>query len=278
MGAGLGNPNFWSEIENSYNTLRRDGSLHYIVLKRTYRMQPLVRTVKTTFTQFLASDPTAKKCKVIVNGNLYGLDMWGTAAVLRGKPDDPADTSVQGQVVENGRVIAGDRRPESFWFGQVMDPTGRTPWTCKAGKGDPPVAVSTLAAIGGVGPLIVGSLPYGSGNLYKPGAPAGLPEPKTGEPPPETMPYMIQRNNATFVDASGKPPQTAKTILAYCSAKGAMLVAVQQHGEAPGETHAQIYHGPRAARLRCGGVPGWQRQRHAGSGWHSRCRSRRTEE
>jgi Phosphodiester glycosidase len=241
MGVALNDPGFWSKTAGSYGLLQQDGSLQYILLDRKFKMQPLIRNTKTTFTQFLATDPRAKTCKVIVNGNLYGLTLGGRAAAVMGNPDDPSQTEIQGQVIESGMITGGDSRPDSFWFGQLLKPLGDAwPWIYSAGKGDPPALPATIAAIGGVGPLIVGTLPYGVGNKYKPGAPPGISEPATGEPPPEARPYMIQRNNATFVDANSKPPETGKTILAYSSAKRTILVIVQEHGSRPGTTHEAV--------------------------------------
>jgi hypothetical protein len=51
---------------------------------------------------------------------------------------------------------------------------------------------------------------------------------------------LIQRNNATFQDASKRPPQTGKTILAYCWKRRMLLVAVQPDGASPGQTHTNL--------------------------------------
>jgi hypothetical protein len=259
---GLSSPTFWRDVSNAYGVLQHDGSLQYVLLDYKYKMRPLVRNVKSTFTQFLASDVHAKACKVIVNGTLYSLTNSGKFSVMLGRPDDPSDTTTQGLMVENGKVVAGDSRPKSFWFGQVINPNpspapaaskpGRKsakkgpakpdpwPWTYKVGNGDPPLTPSTLGAIGGVAPLIINTLPYGTENRYKSGAPPKAIKPSTGEPSPEARPYLIQRSNATFTDVNNRPPATGKTILAYCSAKRTILIAVQPDGAGPGETHASI--------------------------------------
>jgi hypothetical protein len=250
MGA-FDNPGFWSSADSATGTLKSDGSLRYILLDKTYKMMPLIRDSDTTFLDFLSKSQDAKKCDVVINGNFYGLDRTGKIWVGMGKTDDPSDTEIEGQVVLNGRVIGGDSRPQSFWFGQVaattMDPWR---WTYAAEQGDPPANKTTMAAIGGLGPLIAGAMKYGTcsnntltygiGNLYRSGAPAGVFEPPTGQPPPAAMPYLIQRNNATFVAASQRAPETGKTIVAYCSVKRTLLVAVQKDGLAPGQTHASL--------------------------------------
>ncbi len=253
MGA-LDNPGFWSNANASVGQLRTDGSLKYVLLDKTYKMMPLIRNSDTTFLKFLAGDSDARKCPVIVNGNFYGLDWSGRASVFRGKTADPSDTEIQGRVVRDGKVVAGDSRPQSFWFGQISVFTGDAwNWTFAAEQGDPPAEKTTLAAIGGVGPLIAGAmtygacsehtLKYGTGNRYRPGAPPGVLEPDAGEPPAAARPFLIQRNNETFKDASRRPPQTGKTILAYCSAKRMLLVAVQENGVLPGQTHSDLVEG-----------------------------------
>jgi hypothetical protein len=134
-------------------------------------MEPLIRRGKRTFTDFLSTDSMAKKCKVIVNGNIYGLDLTGKAQVYFGKADDPSDTEIQGYVVKEGRRVAGDSRPQSFWFGQMAAPMSDAwGWTYASGQGNPPTGGQVLAAIGGLGPLIISTLQYGSGNVYRSGA------------------------------------------------------------------------------------------------------------
>ena len=247
----LNDPNFWSSASASAGTLQTDGSLNYVLLDKSYRMMPLIRKSETTFLDFIARDGDAKKCSVIVNGNFYGLNRSGKISVLRGNPDDPDDTEIQGRVIRNGAIAAGDSRPQSFWFGQISAFTGDSwHWYYVAEQGDPPVNQSTFAAIGGVGPLIAGAskygtcsgqtLNYGVGNRYKPGAPPWIFEPTEGEPPKNAKPYLIQRNNNTFKSAESHPIETGKTILAYCSWQRMLLVAVQENGATPGVTYSSL--------------------------------------
>jgi hypothetical protein len=249
--ANFSDPNFWSTASANVGTVQNDGSMKYVLLDKQYKMMPLVRDKDITFLHFVARDAQAKKCDVIVNGNYYGLDKTGSAWVALNKTADPSDVEIQGQVIKGGKVIAGDSRPDSFWFGQLSVITGDAwGWYYVADKGDPPEGARTLAAIGGVGPMIAGAytfgtssintLNYGVGNAYRPGAPAGVPEPTTGQPPPVTKPYLLQRNNETFRSASQRSPETGKTILAYCSLTRMLLVAVQPHGAKPGQTHANL--------------------------------------
>jgi hypothetical protein len=240
--AALSDDKFWKDADKLVGRLQTDGPLSFMLLDNAYRMQPLIRKQRTTFTDFLAADPDAKKCKIIVNGNFYGLDKSGKASVFRGNPDDPSDTEIQGQIIIAGNVVAGDSRPLSFWFGQVAAPSYEwkpEPWVYTAGKGDPPAEKSTLAALGGIGPLLIGQLRYGVGNLYSGCAP-GVGQPATGEPPQAAMACLIQRNNETFRSANEHPDETGKVILAFNPVMLKLLVVVQQHGVTPGRSLQQI--------------------------------------
>jgi len=248
MAALSNNIQFWKDADKSLGKLQTDGPLSFMLLDNAYQMKPLIRKKDTTFTDFLAADADAKKCKVIINGNFYGLDTSGKIAVARGNPDDPSDTEIQGQIITGGSVIAGDSRPKSFWFGQLTAPSYEwkpEPWIYTAGKGDPPAQKSTLAAIGGIGPLLIPDpgrgtyVRYGVGNKYSGGA-AGVDEPEAGEPPAAAMPYLIQRNNETFKSANAHPDETGKTILAFNPVFLKLLVVVQQHGASPGRSLQQI--------------------------------------
>jgi hypothetical protein len=135
----LDSPNFWHSAGSLVGALVTDRSLRMVLLDKTYQMEPLIQTGKRTFTDFLSTDSAAKNSQVIVNGNIYGLDFTGKAQVYFGNPDDPSDTEIQGYVVKGGRRIAGDSRPQSFWFGQMTATTGDAwGWSYRSGQGDPP--------------------------------------------------------------------------------------------------------------------------------------------
>ena len=240
--AGLSNDKFWKDAEKLVGKLQTDGPLSFMLLDNGYRMQPLIRNKEITFTDFLVTDLDAKKCKVIINGNFYGLNLGGKSSVALGDPDDPSDTEIQGQIIMAGKVVAGDSRPQSFWFGQITAPIYEwkpSPWIYTAGKGDPPAEKSTLGAIGGLGPLLISNLRYGVGNKYS-CAPPGVNEPETGEPSKAAMPCLIQRNNETFKSANAHDDETGKTILAFNPVTLMLLVLVQQHGASPGRSLQQI--------------------------------------
>jgi hypothetical protein len=234
--AGLGNPMFWETAENRLGVLQKDRGMHYMLLDTSFTMLPLIRNDSDkTFSQFLLSDANAQKCKIAINGGFFGLGMGSKSRLARGHVLAPDDVDVEGQVVQAGKVIVGDSRPDSFWFGQLSlcanGPTGRR---FIGGKGDPPKESRVVAAIGGLGPLIVEDLPYGVGNKYKPGAPASVEEPAEGEPSKIAKRYMIQRNNKTFIKQNEHSAETGKAILAYCVERERLLVALQENGATPG--------------------------------------------
>jgi hypothetical protein len=115
----LSNPMFWDTNENQVGLLQTDRGMNYMLLDTSFTMVPLMRKSDTTFTDFLRSDATAQKCKIAINGNFFGLST-GNKGKAHGRSVVPAsDVEVQGQVVQAGKVIAGDSRPDSFWFGQI---------------------------------------------------------------------------------------------------------------------------------------------------------------
>jgi len=230
----LNNAKFWDDADKQLGALQQDRGMKFMMLEGSYKMLPVLRNVDKTFSDFLLADAGAKKCKIVINGNFWDLGRYGRAKAHARSVIDPSDVEVQGQVVAAGKVVAGDSRPDSFWFGQ-MTADGTTGAKYAAGKGDPPKDDKRLvAAIGGLGPLIVSDLPYGVGNKYKPGAPAGVDEPADGEPSDAAKKYMIQRNNKTFIAQNDHSADTGKAVLAYCVKKDRLLVGLQEDGATPG--------------------------------------------
>jgi hypothetical protein len=233
--AGLGNPMFWETSENRVGMLQTDRGMNYMLLDTSFTMLPLIRNTDTTFSDFLLLDPNAKKCKIVINGNFFGLGTTDKAKAHARSVVDASDVEVQGQVVQAGKVIAGDSRPDSFWFGQLsLCANGPTGCRFIGGKGDPPKESRVVAAMGGLGPIIVEDLPYGVGNKYKPGAPAGVEEPAEGEPSKIAKRYMIQRNNKTFIAQNNHSEETGKAVLAYSVERNRLLVGLQEDGATPG--------------------------------------------
>jgi hypothetical protein len=238
----LSNPMFWDTKENQVGILQTDRGMNYMLLDTSFSMLPIIRTDGgKTFSEFLLSDSKAKNCKIVINGNFFGLGTISKGKLAAGTTLDPDDVDVEGQVVQAGKVIAGDSRPDSFWFGQLsLCANGPTGCRFVGGKGDPPADSRVVAAIGGLGPLIVEDLPYGVGNKYKPGAPAGIAEPDEGEPSKIAKRYLIQRNNKTFIKQNEHSAETGKAVLAYCVERNRLLVGLQEHGTTPGMKISQL--------------------------------------
>jgi hypothetical protein len=248
----LNAPNFWSNAEKNLGQILNDGSLRYIVLEHDYQMHPIVRSKEELFVDTLKRE--GKDMKVAVNGSFYDLSRTGKLDALAGHDPVPAgETTILGQVVQNKEkaiddsrscrvtrgvtVITGSSQPKRFWFGQRKTPGIKNPdWNYVADFGDPPQGADMMVAVGGLGPIIIGALKHGIGNVYRP----GVSGPATGAPPPSLQPGLIQRNNEHFKSAESKPPATGKTILASSLAKRRILIAVQEHGLKPGQTYVYI--------------------------------------
>lgn len=219
--------------------LLRDGSLRYSLFLGPTSMVPLVRAADELFSSFVQS--SARDLTMAVNGNYYDITTAGKADAYFGHdPVGAAETLIEGQVVSGGRVVGGASRPIMFYFAQMAGNRPNTNvgpgWYFKAGRGNPPTGTGTIAAIGGLGPLIITSLPFGAGNLYRPGHQG----PATGEPGPAQSRYLVQRNNETFRSADSRPASTGKPILAYSAQSDALLVGVQQHGLGPRQSYRYI--------------------------------------
>ncbi len=238
MPVPLSSPTFWRDIAAELGIVQSDRGVDFMVLDHTADMEVVVRSAEELFSTTVSARLAGMR--VIVNGNYFGLTRSGYLDVGWGHDPVPAaDTIVQGRVVSRGSIVAGDSQPLMFWFGQQLFPgTGGYLWTYASGAGDPPVSPAMRSALGGVGPLIIGGLNYGTGNVYRAGAPAGAPA--TGAPPAAAAPFLTQRNNTTFTSAESRPANTGKTILASHTGNRKLLVAVQRHGASPGMSYTAI--------------------------------------
>jgi hypothetical protein len=126
-----------------------------------------------------------------------------------------------------------------FYFAQITVPTSAAgpPLSFLAGAGDPPITPEMQVAVGGVGPLIISGIGFGTTNPFAPGAP-GTP-PATGAPPAADVPFLRQRSNASFDSIERRPATTGKTILAWCWSQRKLIVIVQPHGNV-GTTYTDI--------------------------------------
>lgn len=208
-------------------------------------MRVIVRTREELFTTTVGR--VAGSFDVVVNGNYLGVSDGGKFDALIGHDPVPAaETSIQGRVLRAGQPEVGDARPRGFFLEEVVVPRangrpGRLRYV--TGVGNPPAGAAAVAGIGNVGPLIVGNLPYGQGNRYKPGKSGPL----TGDPGAKARADLVQRNNNTFASVEQRDTVTGKTVIAYHEREGALLVGVQPDGEPPGQSYAAIRNGLRGA-------------------------------
>jgi hypothetical protein len=236
----LSSPTFWAEVAPLLGTLQSDGALDYVVLDHGTRMQIIQRKTSATMTSVVSA--AAAGLKVVVNGNMFKAGTIAKAWAAAGSADNASDTTPLGRLIDKGAYIGGSSSPLMFYFAQITVPPASAgtggPLSFQAGAGDPPMTPDVQAAVGGVGPLIIAGLGYGSSNAFAPGAP-GSP-PATGAPPPDDVPFLRQRSNATFADIERRPAATGKTILASCWAQRKLIVIVQPDGAGGGVSYTDI--------------------------------------
>lgn len=258
-----------------------DGALKYVLMNGDAEMRVVWRADTERFTDLLKRE--SQVATVVVNGPMYDLDTslkvgMGLGRVAHaislpaGTPLGPiaqAQVQPEGMVVERGAALSrGRSEPQLFWFGRMLGPKGVH--YLAGGPGDPPLAPTTICAVGGVGPMIIGALPYGGNNAYR-GLPAGLDPfdrsnlthlraagtdwkdelyidhdghraPLLGAPDPLYAPMLVQRSNATLASHDQGPPEKGKTILAYHGARRILMVAVQPNGATGGRKLVDIAH------------------------------------
>jgi hypothetical protein len=188
------------------------------------QMVMLVRNRKEYFMDFIAREAKAQQLKMVINGSFVSLSrltkLWTYGPGT--DPLDPSESQTVGQVIQGGKLISGTSSAGKFQFSQN---------TCgveqfSAGPGDP--GPTACAAVGGVAPIVIAGLPYGSANLYRSGVPAGAP--LTGEVSAKFKPYLTQKSNAMFTDLQSEGSTLGKTAVGYSSRTKTTFVVVQQSG------------------------------------------------
>ncbi|KAG7284482.1 hypothetical protein NEMBOFW57_010857 [Staphylotrichum longicolle] len=192
-----------------------------------------------TFTDAAIAGDAPSRADYVINGLLYERDGFS----WRG----------QGQTIEGGAVTNGRSSKGTFYFawnkatglqpgeaGPPLPPLMAQQGQWRFGAGNPPAGSDV--AMGGGKPMIVGGLPYGDTNVYKPGAPAGLPA--TGDPGAGNAGWLAQRSSAGFADLNAQGPEKGNTIMGIVPGKdgagapgGDMnLLVLMVHGDgvAPG--------------------------------------------
>jgi Phosphodiester glycosidase len=208
----------------SFFTNTFSSGTHIIAAAGGVQMVMLVRSRTEYFTDFIEREARAKGLKAVVNGSFVDLSYGGVISVKTGNsPLDASSSTANGQVIQDGRLVAGSSSTGKFFFSQN---------TCgveafSAGSGNPPN--SSCAAIGGIAPIIVNDLPYGTRNLYRSGVPAGAPA--TGDVAAEFRPFLIQKSNAMFSQLLARGGTVGKTAIGYDAGKKVFFILSQSDGQ-----------------------------------------------
>ena len=213
----IDDPQLWLKATNP-KTIHIDGSLKFMVLPITAKMNAIVRTKEELFEDTVKSAYAKSSFVCAINAMQYGLSYAGKADALVGSDPVLAEhTTADGYVVQSG-VITGRSAPQMFYIAD----DGRNGY--KFGYGDPPM--SAKCGIGGIGPIIINGLPYGVGNICP--APPGCPT--EGSVSKAQRAVMTQRNNKTYISQQGKPLPVGKAIIATNSKAGKLMVIIQPNG------------------------------------------------
>jgi hypothetical protein len=201
------------------------GATHIVAGAGTMQMVMLVRNRKEYFTDFIEREAKAKDLKVIVNGSYIDLSFGSSVAVvMRNSALEASDSIPKGQVIQEGKLLAGVASTGKFNFSQDTCGGGKF----SAGLGNPPS--SSCSAIGGIAPIVIGKMPYGAENVYRPGVPDGAPS--TGDVAPEFMPYLVQKSNAMFSTLLSRGRLVGKTAVGFSSSAQSLVVLCQADGDA----------------------------------------------
>jgi hypothetical protein len=189
------------------------------VLPISARMLVIYRTAAEPFTTTVTNSFKKLPFTCAINAIQYSIDTSAYASAVLGNPDDASDTTPDGIVVNQGKILGGRAAPRMFYM--VNDPLGGYSF----GEGDPPQV--GMSGVGGAGPIIINGLPYGIGNRCR--LPAACAP--TGPIPSQYADSVEQRNNATYAAQQGKAPSTGKTIVATNKKVGKLLILVQPNGK-----------------------------------------------
>lgn len=199
----------------------KSSGVHIVAIAGGVQMVMMVRDRKEYFTDFIAREAKAQQLKLVINGSFISLSrltkLWTYGPGT--DPLEPAESQTVGQVIQGGKLISGSSASGKFQFSQ--DTCGVEKFS--AGQGDP--GSNACAAVGGLAPIVIAGLPYGTNNLYRRGVPAGAPT--VGEVGAKFKPFLIQKSNAMFADLQNGGVTLGKTAVGYSSRRKATLVLVQ---------------------------------------------------
>jgi hypothetical protein len=203
------------------------GTLFVVEATGNPQMVALTRTSKELFTTFLDREAKLQGLKVAINASFTDLSLWDSVKIsFSDDPLDPSESKPVGEVIEGGKQIAGSSSSGKFYFSQNTCGLDRF----SSGQGDPPS--SSCAAVGGLAPIVVDGLRYGTTNMYSTGVPPGAPA--TGDVDPKYQKYLVQKSNAMFTALQGRGATVGKVAVGYSSAKRKLKLVVEADGDAKG--------------------------------------------
>lgn len=206
---------------------KKVGAEYVVEATGKLQMVVLTRTSKELFTDFIDREAKRQGLAVVVNASFTDLSLWNAVSVaIFDDPLDPSESKPVGIVVEEGKQIAGSPSTGKFYFSQNVCGMDRF----SSGQGDPPL--SSCAAVGGLAPIVVDGLPYGTINTYSSGVPPGAP--LKGDVDPKYKKYLLQKSNAMFTQLLGRGASVGKVAVGYSSSKQKLLLVVQADDDAAG--------------------------------------------
>jgi hypothetical protein len=226
---------FWDDLDTEIDAHGgvghfNDGDLQYAAMSAQVRMKVILRTHEELFEDTITRENATNNFKAVINGNLWDLTGAGYRDVVLGHdPVEAGDTLPIGQVITGNTLSAGSSETERFFIAWGLFPP-RLDYEYRFGFGNPPFL--SAEAIGGIGPLIISRLKYGTRNVYGQGCPAGAPV--TGPPGPTFAPYIVQRSSSQFTAALSTGNTTGKVAVALCRDAQKILLLVQPDDAATG--------------------------------------------
>ncbi|MGE9759473.1 hypothetical protein [Pseudomonas sp. PDM20] len=200
-------------------------------------INPIIRTETEFFSTTVLKENAKRRSSATINTNFYDISASGYISALKGHNPTPAsETTFLGEIVSEGKIVGGKPEPLNFYIAHYKDRHKANidlTTTFSTGQGNPPGDCS--CGFGGLGPLIINGLPYGSINKYSSEADS-LPEslrPIIGEPSTEAKKFLTQRSSAKFTsfskNDSNYSARLGKTCLGIRSLD--VCVYVQKHGD-----------------------------------------------
>lgn len=210
------------ELEGLEASSTRVNNVWFITL-RNPDIDLIVRKSNQTLTEAAKANNNNLTVSYSVNLQQYEATTMAAKAAYAWGPSSPQpieEYRAQGESVQNKKVISGRSSPLTFSFSQ--SPTDCS-WSCSQGDVDN----SAPTGFGGGIPLCVDGLQYGEKNIYKKGAPAGLPE--KGDPRKGNRKYLLQRSNAGYSAQNSRT--VGKTVIGYNSSSKEWILVVQKDGK-----------------------------------------------